>query len=291
VSQPELGDPVLCARKFDDFYELGEPLGTGYSASVHVATERATRARFAVKIIDKARMPAEMLANEVKVLRAVRHPNVVAFVDLFETGAKLFLVLELATEGELFDRIVARGAYPEGEARRIVATIARTVQHLHEQGVMHRDMKPENVLFTRALPGDGPGDTPAGEVIKLADFGFSTLYDAECTITVDCGSGEYAAPELILRQSCTFASDIWSLGVIVYILLSGFHPFHSEDRVLFMKRIVTADFVLDGPEWAAVSPEARDLVRRLLVVDPAQRLTAEEICNHPWMRLGEEGDV
>jgi serine/threonine protein kinase len=118
----------------------------------------------------------------------------------------VYLILELASEGELFDRVIARGAFPEAEARALVYTIANTVQFLHEKGIMHRDLKPENVLFARDKLSNE-------EIVKLADFGFASCYDANSTINMDCGSGEYAAPELLNKKLCTLASDIWSIGV------------------------------------------------------------------------------
>ena len=239
------------------------------------AVSKSTGERAACKVIDKSKLPnPKMLENEVRIMKRIRHENIVKLYDEFETETNLFLVMEPCSGGELFDRIIEKGWYSEKEAREVIRAVVKAVQFLHENGIMHRDLKPENVLFS---------DKADDAEVKLADFGFSTAIEDASESTMDCGTVEYVAPEILCRQQCTIASDLWSIGVILYILLCGFHPFYDEDRSQFIRLIVQAKYSFPDPEWTSISPEAKDLIGKLLVVDPAGRLTAEEVLKHPWI--------
>lgn len=213
----------------------------------------------------------------MRILRKCRHRNVVQLVSLWETSSKIYLVLELVEGGELFDHIVDAGSYSEADASCLTGQIVSAVSYLHSKGVVHRDLKPENLLYAGNKPDGSVGD------IKLADFGLSKLFQQDNSLQTACGTPGYVAPEVLSGKGYGKEVDLWSVGVIMYILLCGFPPFYDDNTAALFKQIMAGSFSFPSPYWDNVSSEAKDLINKLLVVDPKKRLTAKEVLSHPWI--------
>merc|ERR1719181_726958 len=186
----------------------------------------------------------------------------------------MILVMELVTGGELFDRIVARGNYTEKDAASLMATLCDALAYLHEQAIVHRDLKPENLLYS------SPDDDA---IIKVADFGLARMVSGKDMMKTACGTPGYVAPEVLKNQGYdSGAVDIWSVGVILYILLCGFPPFYEEELPALFDQILHARYDFPTPWWDNISKEAKDLVTKLLELDPKTRLTATQVKAHVW---------
>jgi len=202
--------------------------------------------------------------------------------DFFETTHNLYLVFDLCTGGELFDRICARGSYYEKDAQHIVRTVAEAVKYLHDQGIVHRDLKPENILFkSKAEDAD----------LMLADFGLSKVLEEDqfSILTTTCGTPGYMAPEIFKKAGHGKPVDIWAIGVITYFLLCGYTPFDRDSQYEEMQAICNGDYKFEPAEyWSGVSDTAKEFVRACLTIDPSNRPTAAELLNHAWLREGHE---
>jgi len=210
------------------------------------------------------------------------HKNIVQLHDFFETTHNLYLVFDLCTGGELFDRICARGSYYEKDAQHIVRTVAEAVKYLHDQGIVHRDLKPENILFkSKAEDAD----------LMLADFGLSKVLEEDqfSILTTTCGTPGYMAPEIFKKAGHGKPVDIWAIGVITYFLLCGYTPFDRDSQYEEMQAICNGDYKFEPAEyWSGVSDTAKEFVRACLTIDPSNRPTAAELLNHAWLREGHE---
>uniref|UniRef100_A0A665WYF7 non-specific serine/threonine protein kinase n=1 Tax=Echeneis naucrates TaxID=173247 RepID=A0A665WYF7_ECHNA len=232
---------------------------------------------FKTTIINKAkRDPTE----EVEILlRYGQHPNIITLKDVYDDGRSVFLVTELMKGGELLDKILRQKFFSEREASAVLFTITKTVEYLHVQGVVHRDLKPSNILYV-----DESGNA---ESIRICDFGFAKQLRAENGLLMTpCYTANFVAPEVLKKQGYDAACDIWSLGVLLYTMLTGFTPFANgpEDTPEeILARIGSGKFCLSGGYWTSVSAEAKDLVSKMLHVDPHQRLTAGQVLRHPWV--------
>ena len=225
----------------------------------------------------------EALRVEVDILNAVEHPNIVKLRQVFDTPKTFFMVMELMSGGELFERIVQKSRYSEKEASAVARKLAGALAYCHERNIVHRDLKPENLLYS------SPDDDAD---IKIADFGLAKLLDPSTVMATACGTPGYVAPEILDGAGYTSKVDCWSLGVIIYILLCGFPPFYDENNAALFAQIKTASFDFPSPFWDTVSDAAKDLVRKLLVVDVETRLSAAGVLAHPWVRDGgSEGSV
>ena len=222
----------------------------------------------------------EDVRREISILHHLGdHPNVVELIDAYEGSKHIYIVMELCKGGELFDRIVAKSHYSEKEAASTFRTMMRTVAHCHNLGVIHRDLKPENfVLKTTA------DDSP----IKAIDFGLSTYFEPAQHFHDIVGSAYYVAPE-VLRRNYSNEADIWSAGVILYILLAGVPPFWAQSEQAIFDEVLKGKYDLKSDPWGKISEGAKDVVRKMLVSNPKDRATAQEILNHPWVR--EDGDA
>lgn len=271
VKSQVVEDPI------EDFYDIGDKLGSGHFAVVKVAHHKATKKDFAVKIIDKRKLVGNQKSSvmqEVAILEQLDHPNIIKLKEIFETPRRLNLVMELVTGGELFDRIVEKGSYSEKDAALLVRDIASACMYLHSKKIVHRDLKPENLLYESKAPD---------AKIKLADFGLSTLVAEEDMLKTACGTPGYVAPEVLSNKGYGAAVDIWSVGVILYILLCGFPPFYEENTAKLFDQIMNARYDFPSPYWDDISEQAKDLIKHLLVVDPNQRFTAKQLIEHPWI--------
>lgn len=261
------------------FYDIKEKLGTGSFAVVKRCIRKSDGKEFAVKIIKKAKLNPDELAvvhDEVEIMHIINHPNIVTLYEMFESPKKIYMIMELLTGGELFDRIVAKGSYSEKEASELIKAVASAVSYLHEQNVVHRDLKPENLLYL---------STDVNSNIKITDFGLAK-HKAEGQkqmMTTACGTPGYVAPEVLKNEPYGTAVDLWSLGVILYILLCGFPPFYHESTAELYRQIKKGQYDFPSPYWNDISDAAKDIVRRLLCVDPKQRLSAKGVLGHPWV--------
>ncbi|NXD17513.1 KCC4 kinase, partial [Nothocercus nigrocapillus] len=206
----------------------------------------------------------KIVRTEIGVLLRLSHPNIIKLKEIFETPTEISLVLELVTGGELFDRIVEKGYYSERDAADAVKQILEAVAYLHANGIVHRDLKPENLLYATPAP-----DAP----LKIADFGLSKIVEDQVTMKTVCGTPGYCAPEIL--RGCAYGPevDMWSLGIITYIL---------GDQYMF-KRILNCEYDFVSPWWDDVSLNAKDLVKKLIVLDPKKRLTTLQALQHPWV--------
>ncbi|KAK5870268.1 hypothetical protein PBY51_024920 [Eleginops maclovinus] len=258
----------------EEFYTLSSELGRGATSIVYRCEEKQTQKPYALKVLKKT-IDKKIVRTEIGVLLRLSHPNIIQLKDIFETDTDIALVLELVTGGELFDRIVERGYYSERDAAHVIKQILEAVAYLHENGVVHRDLKPENLLYAD-LSLDAP--------LKIADFGLSKIIDDQVTMKTVCGTPGYCAPEILRGNAYGPEVDMWSVGVILYILLCGFEPFFDPRGDQYMySRILNCDYEFVSPWWDDVSLNAKDLVSKLIVLDPHKRLSVREALQHPWV--------
>lgn len=280
---------------------MREQLGKGHFASVYLCVEKNTGMRFAVKKFEKRAGPGERskvegLQQEIAVLMGVSHPNLLCLKDTFDEDDGVYLILDLAPEGELFNYIVLKQKLSEAETRKIFVQLFQAVKYLvcenhpvleaslidiqHERNIVHRDIKPENILlYDKDLS------------VKLADFGLAKIIGEESFTTTLCGTPSYVAPEILQSSNhrrYTRAVDVWSLGVVLYICLCGFPPFSDElydpvnNPYTLAQQILGGRFDYPSPYWDSVGDPALDLIDRMVTVDPEKRITIDECLEHPW---------
>ncbi|CAL8380121.1 unnamed protein product [Arctogadus glacialis] len=262
---------------FSDVYELKEE-GRPTAPSVYRrCLHRVTAVEYSVKIIDKARKdPAE----EIEILlRYGQHPNILTLKDVYDAGNTVHLVQDLIRGDELLDKVLTMPNFRERDASHILCTLAKTVEYLHSQGVVHRDLKPSNIRFS--------DDTGNPESIRICDFGFAKQLRAENGLLMTpCYTATFVAPEILKKQGYDAACDIWSLGILLYTIIAGFSPFASgpdDTPEEILAQIGCGRFLLVGGNWDLVSDSAKDIVTKMLHVDPHQRLTAHQVLRHPWI--------
>lgn len=290
--------PIALARrrpaKLSDIYSVKEEIGRGSSCVVKRCVEKRTGQEYAVKVLSKKMLDKEDLEvfrREIRILEKLRHPNIVNLIDCYESESKLCVVMELLQGGQLFDRIIQKGSYSESTAAETIRQIASGVEYLHSMGVVHRDLKPENLIYQHKH------DTSN---IKIADFGLAAVICpekmsssppspspppptvADCVLRTACGTPAYICPEMLEGKPYGTSADMWSLGVVLYILLSGRPPFPMDDERYLYSLIRKGAYSFPDRYWKKVSPEAIDLVRRLMNLDPQRRLTASQVLSHSW---------
>ncbi|OQV19354.1 Ribosomal protein S6 kinase alpha-2 [Hypsibius exemplaris] len=271
-------------NRFTDDYELRQKIGEGSFSTIHSCVHRATGVEYAVKIIDVSkRQPNE----EIEVLsRYSDHPNIVTLKEVKHDPATgtVYIVMEYLRGGELFNRIFKEHFLKEVDARDILNVLTRAVEHLHRNFVVHRDLKPSNILYA-----DFSNDASS---LRICDFGFAKQLRAENGLLMTpCFTAQYGAPEVLRRQGHDAACDIWSLGVILYTMLSGKSPYASapsDQPEAILQRIEAGTLSLSGSAWSHISDYAKDLITKMLHPDPHQRITAKQVLEHPWMRNAPE---
>lgn len=263
-------DPIVT-----DNYDIKALIGKGSFSRVVRVEHKATKQPYAIKMI-KIRDGKDLLECELTVLRKVKHEYIVQLHEVFECAERVYLVMELLTGGELFDRIASRGSFTERDATQVLQMVLEGVRYLHALGITHRDLKPENLLYYHPGPDSK---------IMITDFGLSKTRQNSTNETMDttCGTPEYIAPEILLRCSYTNAVDMWAIGVITYILLSGQMPFADDNRTRLYKAILKAKYSYHGEAWKDVSDLAKDFINQLLVLEPEERMTAEDSLGHRWI--------
>ncbi|XP_047983435.1 CDPK-related protein kinase-like isoform X2 [Salvia hispanica] len=271
------------SKKFASKFEIGEVVGRGhfgYTCSAIAKKGDLKAHKLAVKIIPKSKMTTavaiEDVRREVKILRALTgHPNLARFHDAFEDSENVYILMELCEGGELLDRILERGGkFTEDHARTIIVQILNIVAFCHLQGVIHRDIKPENFLFS---------SKDEDSQIKAIDFGLSDIIRPDQKLNEIVGSAYYVAPE-VLRRSYGTEADIWSIGVIAYILLCGSRPFWARTESGIFRAVLKASPSFNDDPWPSSSSESKDFVRCLLCKDPGRRISAAQALCHPWLR-------
>jgi len=270
-------EPVARHDDIHDFYTFGKEIGRGGFSVVVEGNKKGTEEKFAIKCIKKSSIEGDdikLLTREIQIMKNVRHDNILKLFEVFEDDDQFFLVMELVPGKELFDKIVERGQYSEKDASNIARQIISAVEYLHEKGIAHRDLKPENLLSS------GNDET---ELIKIADFGFSKDFN-EDKLQTSCGSPGYVAPEVLTSESYDKSVDMWSIGVIIYILLCGYPPFYADNAPALFKKIMDVKYDFDDPSWDDVSDEAKDLIRHLLVKNPEERFSAQQCREHAWVK-------
>mmetsp|Transcript_45619 Transcript_45619/g.95761 ORF Transcript_45619/g.95761 Transcript_45619/m.95761 type:complete len:428 (+) Transcript_45619:273-1556(+) len=259
-------------------------LGTGHHGSVRECIDRMTGERYAVKSIRKSdpAVNPRGLAREIAFLREVKHPGIVQLVDVFEDADYVHLVTDLCEGGELFDEIVYKSntengslCFTEEEASRVIYQILRAVSYMHEQNIVHRDIKPENILY-EAFDEDSP--------IKIIDFGLSRkhYHGQEPPMTSLVGTPYYIAPE-VLSKKYDRSCDLWSVGVITYILLCGYPPFNGSNNKEVYNSVRRGRLSFPSCDWSSSTRDAREFIRKLIHRDPQRRMTAEQALNHRWI--------
>lgn len=266
-----------------ELYSMGKELGRGQFGTTYLATQKASGAQKACKCIAKYKIRSEDdredIRREVAILHHLSgHPNIINLVGAYEDARNVYLVMDVCAGGELYDEILARGHYKESDAAKNFRTMLKVIAHCHNMGVMHRDLKPENFLLS-AKGKDG--------VLQAADFGLSVFFKPGQRFREIVGSPYYIAPE-VLRRNYSHEADIWSIGVILYILLCGGPPFYGKTDKAIFDAILLGKFDMKSHPWPIISDSAKDCVKRLLKQSPKERMTAAEALNHPWVREGGE---
>ena len=255
-------------------YLLGEPLGEGAFAKVRLATQIHIKEKCAIKIVDKRLLEdtkdIQRLKKEIKILKNIRHKNIIQLFDIMESKTNLYFVMEYCKGGELFDYIVKNKRLKENEACKFFQQIINGVEYLHKQGIIHRDLKPENLLLDY------------NNNIKISDFGLSTFFTKNHYLQTACGTPSYAPPEMLEGlQYNGEASDIWSCGIILYAMLCGTLPFTESKEEIIVRKIKTHDYSI--PKY--LSNEAQDMLNHILKINPEERFTIEGIKKRPWFNL------
>lgn len=275
-------------------YRIMTQIGTGNFADVHLCANVHDLSRqYALKIIDKRKvLDKRNLSNECALLRKLgTHPNVVTLYEQFEFSNRVYLLMELVAGGDLFNYISQAKCLSERESATLITTLINGLHYLHSNGIVHRDVKPENLLVCCAQNAGGGGENIAyaAKSLKLCDFGLAVeLPAAGQRLFTICGSPTYIAPEILHETGYDYQVDVWATGVILYIMLAGYPPFRGDEETgqeeLF-GQILVAQYCFDDEYWCSVSLLAKDLISRILVVNPYRRLSCTGVFGHEWIQV------
>uniref|UniRef100_A0A1A8CI28 non-specific serine/threonine protein kinase n=1 Tax=Nothobranchius kadleci TaxID=1051664 RepID=A0A1A8CI28_NOTKA len=274
---------VFNPENVEEFYEIGDELGSGQFAVVRRCRHRSTGAEFAAKFIKKRRSKSSRrgvtrddIEREVNILKEIQHPNIIALHEVFENKAEVILILELVAGGELFDFLAEKESLSEEEATQFLKQILDGVLYLHSKQIAHFDLKPENImLLNRSVPHPR---------IKIIDFGLAHKIDFGNDFKNIFGTPEFVAPEVVNYESLGLEADMWSIGVITYILLSGASPFLGDNKQETLANVSAVDYTFDEEFFSSTSVLAKDFIARLLVKDPKRRMTIQDTLQHPWIK-------
>jgi calcium-dependent protein kinase len=266
----------------EENYKFLNKLGKGSFGSVFKVIHINTGLVRAIKVIKKENLQYQdddqKFLKEIEILINCEHPNIIKIFEYYSDNYNYYLVTEYISGGELYETIITWKLFDEEKAYYIMSQVLSAVNYLHSKGIVHRDVKPENMLVENKVKNNNKEMLN----IKLIDFGTSNYYNESKKFTLKVGSPYYIAPEVI-KKSYDYKCDIWSCGVILFILLVGYPPFKGNTQKDLLNSIVKGKYSISGPEWSRVSPEAKDLVTKMLEVDTTKRLSAEECFKHPWM--------
>ncbi|NWX20640.1 DCLK3 kinase, partial [Aegotheles bennettii] len=268
-------------------YEIGRTIGDGNFAVVKECRRCDSNQIYAMKIVDKSKLKGkeDMMESEILIIRSLSHPNIVSLIEVYETEAEIYLILEYVPGGDLFDAIIESVKFTEHDAAVMITDLCEALVYIHSKNIVHRDLKPENLLASIGKHiSYVQHNADKSTTLKLADFGLAKQVTKP--IFTVCGTPTYVAPEILAEKGYGLEVDMWAAGVILYILLCGFPPFRSQDRdqeELF-QIIQLGHYEFLSPYWDNISAAAKDLITRLLIVDPQKRYTARQVLQHPWIR-------
>ncbi|NP_001120114.1 death-associated protein kinase 2 [Xenopus tropicalis] len=277
-------------QKVEDFYDIADELGSGQFAIVKRCRERKTGVEYAAKFIKKRQSPASRrgvirgeIEREVDILKDIQHQNIITLQDVYENKTDVVLILELVSGGELFDFLAQKESLSEEEATRFIKQILEGVNYLHTRKIAHFDLKPENImLLDKTIPMPH---------IKLIDFGLAHTIEDGVEFKNIFGTPEFVAPEIVNYEPLGLAADMWSIGVITYILLSGASPFLGENKQETLSNITAVNYEFDEEFFSHTSELAKDFIRKLLVKDTRKRLSIQEALRHPWITPRDKNQI
>mmetsp|Transcript_9393 Transcript_9393/g.28051 ORF Transcript_9393/g.28051 Transcript_9393/m.28051 type:complete len:714 (+) Transcript_9393:193-2334(+) len=261
-------------KTFAQLYEVKDKIQTGSAGVVKRCFSIVYQKDFAVKIMKRNPEKDEQVLHEVNIMNQLRHENLVAVVDFFEEEDYFYIVMELMAGGDLFDRIIQLHNYTERDARDLAKILLEAVDYMHKNGIVHRDIKPQNLLLE---------SKDSNCAIKVGDFGFAKRVYTPKSLTMRCGTPSYVAPEILKNQPYDQSCDMWSVGVLLYVMLCGYTPFNADDQEEMFELIKEGDYVFELEDWSHISTEARDLIQGCLNVNVDRRLTAEQALRSRWI--------
>jgi calcium-dependent protein kinase len=255
-------------------YIIGEECGSGAFATVRKVKSKATEQIRALKIIRKTKnQDSARMYLEVEILKKLTHPNIMQIFEFYEDKKNFYIITEICEGGELFDQIVKKGSFTEDEAAMVIKQILSAVNYIHSNNIVHRDLKPENILL----------DTVKNNIIKIIDWGTARFFEKNKKMNKVSGTPYYIAPE-VLFEKYDEKCDVWSVGIIMYILLCGYPPFNGDNDNEILNKIKLGKFVFPAEEWAGVAEQAKDMINCMLRFNPAERLSASDCLKHPWFQ-------
>lgn len=266
-------------KRFKEVYQLNDKMKSGQFGTVCLGTHRGTRMRFAIKIIPRKNLkPAEDAAvfNEADIISSLKHEYICSMIDFFVEPDCFFIVMELMVGGDLFDRLGTMKAYNENEARQLCQNLLSAISYCHEHNVAHCDLKPKNLLLVT---------NESNTSIKLADFGFATRLYAANSLTKQCGTPYFVAPEILVNNGYDEKADMWSVGVIAYVLLCGHLPFTGQKHLDLFKAIISGKYSFNDKDM--ISDDAKGFIKGLLVTNPSRRWSVNEALGCAWIRSNE----
>ncbi|KAF6716944.1 Serine/threonine-protein kinase Chk2 [Oryzias melastigma] len=280
----QLDNQSSLPKGLQEKYLLTRQIGVGVCGEVRLAFERSTCNKFAVKVINKKNFQSEGTATrnaetEIKILQRIDHPCLIKTKDFYQTEDSYFIVLEMMEGGELFNKVKSQQQLKESVAKLYFYQMLCAVHYLHSNGIIHRDLKPENILLSSSEDVC---------LIKVTDFNQSRILEEAALMRTLCGTPSYLAPEVFTHANTTgygLAVDAWSLGVLLFVCLSGYTPFHENfGNYSVSEQITRGEFTMIPKKWEHISNQAKDMVRKLLVVDPKERMSIAEALQHPWLQ-------
>lgn len=269
----------------DNYFFIKPPLGSGMFGTVYKAKHKKTGVMRAIKRIKKEARSQncfDALLKDVDIVKTLDHPNIIKVYEYYQDEGWIYIVSELCTGGELFEEILKEKNFSEKKAAELMRQMLSAIAYCHEKKLVHCDLKPENIIF----------ESPANNnLVKIIDFGNSAFCEGDNKLTNRFGSVYYVAPE-VLMGSYTEKCDVWSLGVIMFLILSGKPPFNGVNDQIILKKVYEGKYSMDGPEWQEISEDAKDLIRRMLTLDYGKRASAKECLDHRWIKdIGKVADI
>ncbi|KAK7106865.1 serine/threonine-protein kinase 33-like [Littorina saxatilis] len=267
-----------------DNYDVGNKIGQGNFGKVYEATHRSTGVKWAIKSINKEKAGSsaiKLVEREVAILKSVNHPHVIHLNEVIESPKRMYLVMEMCLGGELADVLKEHKWFCEADTKTIIQRLAGAISYLHKHGIVHRDLKLENILM-----GQNPDNVDDRLHVKVTDFGLSVVKGG---VTPDnmledfCGTPIYMAPEILDNKAYSQQCDVWALGIIMYTLLCGYPPFRAKEEAALYDLIREANVEFTDEVWSRVSDQCKKCMQGMLKVDPAHRMSAAEVLNHPWI--------
>lgn len=253
-------------------YIIGEECGSGAFASVRRVKSKINGQTRALKIIKKTKsQDSARMYLEVEILKKLIHPNIMQIFEFYEDKKNFYIISEICEGGELFEQIVKKGSFNENEGANVIKQILSAVNYIHLNNIVHRDLKPENILL----------DTNKGDIIKIIDWGTARFFEKNKKMNKISGTPYYIAPE-VLFEKYDEKCDVWSVGVIMYIILCGYPPFNGDSDAEILTRIKEGKFIFPSEEWGSISKEAKDLIKSMLKFNPEERLSASDCLKHVW---------